>query len=1195
MPAVLDAAVEALAAAAPSIVSLPMPYSGDVPTGYQPFHLYGDRGHRELLRALTIAATPSDLLAMFGGAITSLGPGTDVGLPRQRGEASVVYRTKTKAILLTVDPAGPVLASARRAADALVGSSATAPARPGHPLDLPPPHYVVYESADLELADDLAQAPHVEVFEGLPKDFPESSQTFDDLPDAATWGPRLALIARLLRDDEQLEAVIIAHLDIRETVVPDPSGPRGETFKDELVARASAPIGTRVRTVNRGSDQLLYLGNATDDATRAPNRRVEIIVRRRAPGAAPDDTRGARAPTVAAGAVIGRTDGPCAVTVLSEIPVPVSASAPRHARIWFHDPLDVVRRYDTEERFAGAWRGWWPPIGVTSGWVRVLVPPGVDDAAGPGEAPFFSFLALDPAPGGGAPVITDAHLDGLEAGDIVWLPEVPDARCALTIDRPVAIVGAGGFWNQTGRQGWLPDDDENANYEEWTTLRPVDPTGSSGATGFEPAVAPPRLVTFRDLQDPDGIGVRLLGLRFFDGPGGGVSVEGQDGAPVDVRDGTRPNVHVAVCAFVANQAPGPTDGGGLLLADCGGVLVDACLFSSNGAQHGGGLFARSCGHLVVQGAPLTGALGEAFERRRLDALPPPGSEGFAESDLLGSGDLEADGLDRTVTGAAFRSNRARGGGGAVAFVNTRFHLGDVWFWSNDAGGMGGALAASQIDAEVARARRDARPGVAWPRCDRSAVVRCLSYSDQSHSDGGGAFALVGPSDGLPVITFGPALGPDGARDLPGSADDGGFCHLERNLILRANSFLWSLPGGEEDLPDLGGGVLLVGGVYHLRGNRIHGNAAARCGGAVAALAGAQVFLQDNLVDHNLIPSMLPEPGVVGGGALYAHGAAGEVPTRVWLSGNELRDNNRVREPSGLGVVEVATDGDGGAVLGACGSVVVCRRAPGSTPNRFVHNLAAWNGGAIAMRNAELEIGAGEAFQDNRAETGDGGAIFVAGTRTGPAGIDVYQASVDAMLAPPCGRGGSRLAVEGTEAEPVVLQGNVAAQEGGAISVYQRPVLPIVPPAPDAPRSTVVDRTVGLVQSVALRHVRLSGNVSGEPPPLLDPDPPIGGSTIVLQDLDQGWRAAFDGLVFRAPSGEQFQGAEERDRWFGADVLRQHVLEDVQVELDGGVGVLLVRSDRVDLAGLSVTHAGGEPEGSTWLASQSVDVVRPVEP
>jgi hypothetical protein len=1150
---------------------------------------------------------PTDLLAMLGGTLTGLYPGTHVGPPRKRGTASVVFRTRKPGILLSVDPGGIVYAHARAVLDTPV---------PGYPLAPPAPHFIVYEADDLELAPGLAP-PRVGVFEGIPKNFPESTQTFDDLssssveghlstPERELWRGRLEHIAGLLDDDDSLEALLVSHVDSLELAV-DPGGRRAEVFAEMLRELAFSALGDRVRTASRESVEPLYIGSASDDESRRANRRVEVIVRRRAPGSSADDLRLEPAPEVAAGAVIGHVPGRCSVTVLD--------AAGR-----YHDPVDVVRRYDHEGRFRNAWQISWCSPAVSSGWVRVITPPGAGDdgVADPEEEPFFSFrrlLAADPAdPEGGVPLLTEAdHLDGVEAGDVVWFPEVGEVRCALTVRTPVTFLGQYPPEDFLDREDDAGEDDAaerpadlRPRFRPLATepLPPDDPTGPPDPLDFDDDDVPPRAIAILELDDPDGIGVRLLGLRFARWSGGAVSVDGIEESELDRHDGARPDVQVSACYFEGNRTIGRTNGGALLLRDCGGVLVEECVFRGNHARHGGALFASSCRHVVVQGRPPrlspdagSGALDpvQAFEARRLGMMPPP-----TGGDLLGSSDVQSDGLHRNVTRTCFLSNEAWGAGGALAFVGTRFQVVDVWFVGNSARGIGGCVAASQSEPDVDPARGLARPGETWPRCDRNAIVRCVCHLNQAAA-GGGVFALVGPTEDPTITAFGPSLTIDGARVLPGPLADGGFCRLEQNLILVSNSFDWSPGGIDVPLLSFGGGVLLAGGVYHLHGNRLHGSAAG-CGGAVAALVGAQVFLEDNLIDHNFIPrAALPEPGaaVRGGGAIYAHGASGDVPTRVWLSGNQVRDNNRVGALSGAGVFDVPSEGDGGAVLAVCGAVIVCRAATGSTPNRFLSNTAAWNGGAIAARNAELAIGAGEVFDDNVAETGDGGALFVAGSRVGlgPAGADRYEASLEAMVTPPGGGRGARLLVEGAADEPVEFNANRAALEGGAISVHQQSSMPILPPTADSPRSTVVDRTVGLVRTVSIHHATFHRNSSDEELLTSEAGAPLAGSTIVFQDLDHGWRALYDDVTYRTAAGTEIDGAAERDRWIGPDPLGQVDLEDVRVELDQGVGILGIRSDGVDADGadISVTHLAGDPEESSWTRSAFVDIDRPDVP
>src|SRR5947207_13092913 len=114
MASILEAAIQALAAAAPAVVSMPYPYDYPGPHGFVPVGPYGGPGARAYRHSMGIdLGQPTDLLAMLGGTLAWLDPRTHVGPPRKRGATSVVFRTRTPAILLSVDPGGIVHAHAK--------------------------------------------------------------------------------------------------------------------------------------------------------------------------------------------------------------------------------------------------------------------------------------------------------------------------------------------------------------------------------------------------------------------------------------------------------------------------------------------------------------------------------------------------------------------------------------------------------------------------------------------------------------------------------------------------------------------------------------------------------------------------------------------------------------------------------------------------------------------------------------------------------------------------------------------------------------------------------------------------------------------------------------------------------------------------------------------------------------------------
>jgi hypothetical protein len=256
------------------------------------------------------------------------------------------------------------------------------------------------------------------------------------------------------------------------------------------------------------------------------------------------------------------------------------------------------------------------------------------------------------------------------------------------------------------------------------------------------------------------------------------------------------------------------------------------------------------------------------------------------------------------------------------------------------------------------------------------------------------------------------------------------------------------------------------------------------------------------------------------------------------------------------------------------------------PNTFQGNQASWYGGAISVRNADLEIWAGEALVANGAVR-DGGALFVGGTiayanrATAPFQSDAsYRSSANL----PAARG-ARLHVSGTDDEPVLFDGNHAessgASHGGALFLYQEPLTPVDYPTPPI---TAGNFSVGLLRSVLVRGAHFVANRSDED------ESGLVGSTITTLGLNHRWRQDYPGPDFVSALNDILAG----------EPLGPYDLQQLDIELDRGIGIYVLNSEAPDIdlrlpPHSAIRQSAGNPEGQGWgptilnnSATRSVD-------
>jgi predicted outer membrane repeat protein len=1049
---ILEAVTTAVLAAVPDVVSMPIADVAEAgePDSVRPFGLGGGLGARRFETGLevTAGANPLQVRAMFRGILSELGFGSSLdfldrdveGVSEDRLQAGAwFYLPLGPALVLQVSALAPL----RGALGARPGTTVSTGHRAWrHPIELPPPAWVIYEGVTLQM-DPGVSARRRETFDRIPADFPAAGQSWGD------WGggvpteevealledydERLRDLVTLLLGDVTLRAYVVGHTDstAREQHNEALSQRRAEMFRDRMQEIAEELGGVRLDEYQlnlrwKGERLLRYRSDADDPGQRALNRRVEILV------TAVEDVE------VTAGQLIATASGRLRVTVLD-----------RAGR--FLDPLDVVRRYDQDGRFARhVLAGHRDPLApaIASGWVHCVTPAGTtgDGVSDPEDASRFAFLPLDPSDDNPLEAVLEGdQLGGVQPADVVWLADVTSVHATLELETPITLVA------------------KRADASV-TVVTPADST--------EPILT---------IRDPGALGCRILGLTLLNGRaddgGAAIRMAGPDGATLVERDrraraGESPlpvqNIHVAGCRFANHIPTGSAARGGAIHArECANVLVEDCQFEQNTAADGGAVYALQCTNVVVGGR----ALDPAVEAEFATLVSDPGS----------GTDPTPAALERQQHGTRFFRNTATGSGGAVAFDGSTFEVGGCFFQENVAtDGIGGAVAACLDEPATLSAAKTVlarpEPGGGIPR-SRNRITHCVAQMNLAGLDGG-AVAIVG-------------RGPS-AED---AEEGGGACHV-RETILRLNLAA----------EGRGGGLFLAAGATYGGRNRLESNGAHVAGGGIACVGQAHVRLTENLVFRNYVqpqgglwPSADPmgRVGMRGGGGLYARGFSEADQTTVWLAGFNWFTGNQ-------------SQADGGGALVVSGARLVCGW---TSPDVFESNEATWSGGGISARNADLEIHAQEQFLSNRALRGYGGGVFFGGTTMygGPQSLQDLGADAFAgrMTALPSARG-ARLAIQGTADAPVhfvsnrASHGEVGGQDvggfGAALFIVQQSAGPVMVPAGEEVR-----RSVGLVRRVFVQWVNCLDNESD--------GGPGGFVAMVAQGLDHPWIPEYDAYLF----------------------------------------------------------------------------------
>jgi hypothetical protein len=289
------------------------------------------------------------------------------------------------------------------------------------------------------------------------------------------------------------------------------------------------------------------------------------------------------------------------------------------------------------------------------------------------------------------------------------------------------------------------------------------------------------------------------------------------------------------------------------------------------------------------------------------------------------------------------------------------------------------------------------------------------------------------------------------------------------------------------------------------------------------------------------------------------------------------------------------------VLATGGALVECGvvGGPAAVPNVFVGNTSSENGGAISIHNAHLDVGAGERFESNTTDLGDGGAVFAGAVtlyRSQPSVGQVVNSGLASrggspLLSDP----GARLRIEGAPDAPVQFVGNRATAgavtdmgggamevggQGGAVFVAQQPAL-FFPSLSGGPPQPALNRTVGLLRSVSIRHIDSLDDGGDQ---VLEG---LAGSVVALQGLDQGWIEEL-----------HVQDESERDAWIGETPsggydLGPYQLGQIAIVLDQGVGVLLIDSASVSVEALGAAQSEDDAPGPTWEPVSAITSQRPL--
>ena len=407
----------------------------------------------------------------------------------------------------------------------------------------------------------------------------------------------------------------------------------------------------------------------------------------------------------------------------------------------------------------------------------------------------------------------------------------------------------------------------------------------------------------------------------------------------------------------------------------------------------------------------------------------------------------------TFSGITFRPNSDGTGGGVEVRSGTAIFEDDV-FDSCVTSDNGGGILVSGGTATIT--------GCTFTGCQanyggglalttgRRATLRATTFTGNTAENYGGAVYTSSSLEVSTDVNFNIASDP-----LANTADMGGAIYIAENATANINGANVRFYDNEANS---GGAVYLASrATVNVSGSGVSftANVASNDGGAIYASANATVSITGDA------PEILENRAVSGsGGAIYLGSAASFAlrSSSPKLNENQATSGNGgAIYAAGRNTITIAnsatfdsnTANNGGAVYMAQGTTATNLNITGDNAVTFSNNEANVSGGAIyAEQNANISFNPEVTFSLNKAQAGDGGAIWVAVPSQLPSGTVYFtdnNAGKDNTTTTECN--GGAICIGGQTASSITLgssykysfSGNEAKNYGGAICTYSSDV------------------------------------------------------------------------------------------------------------------------------------------------------------
>ena len=518
-----------------------------------------------------------------------------------------------------------------------------------------------------------------------------------------------------------------------------------------------------------------------------------------------------------------------------------------------------------------------------------------------------------------------------------------------------------------------------------------------------------------------GQNVTFSGITFSgSSAGGGVTVEGGTATFTD-------------CAFSNCYISG--NGGGVSVSEAGVTFTGTTFTGCEASGNGGGLYVSGAGNATLSGASFTSCTASSGN-----------GGGF---NFSGTGTL-------TLTSPSFTTCTASGSGGGLYISGSgTVTLSGSSFISCTASNNGGGFSSSggvlTVSGTTTFNNNTANAGGAISLTGGSLTLADTSFTGNTATNGGAIYTSSSLTIGSGV-TFNSLQAAS-----PNTATNGGAIYVASGTTTISGAEA----GFTENSAEYGGAIYAASGTVNVSGSGIAftENRVANDGGAIYAGAGARV----NLTGESLsVTGNVATDG--SGGAIFASGdriaititsATSEFTSNVAESGKGgaiAAGGGASLTISGAASFTTNTADYGGAVyLGATRRGQTALNITGDSEAKFTRNSANTSGGGIyAEAYSTIAFSPTVTFTGNRAEDGNGGAMWVALSSQLPEGtvyFDSNTATKSDSTSTTTGSGGAIYVGETTSSaltlgstRAYTFTGNEAASYGGGLCTYESDII-----------------------------------------------------------------------------------------------------------------------------------------------------------